>query len=223
MAKREVTRAHAHRIDLRQRQPEQLNVTEDWKRFFLSQPNNSWLCDIPNDYILDRFNTYGLEDKCHASLTFCCKIITGKMTLSNDPMTRSDINEQLPIVYGLIHSRFVLSPDGIQQVYNKYTKGVYGYCPRAKCEKERVLPIGISSQFGNSKVRVFCPCCREVYEARPKINLDGAFFGPNMVHILIDQMNLKKNYENFEPFQHSAFGFKVRKGMFDDEKDEDDI
>lgn len=224
MAKHEVTRSHAHRIDLRQRQNEIAATCDDWKQNFLNHPNNSWLCDIPNDYILDRFNTYGLEDKYNINLSLCTKIITGKLDINSDPLINpTELNEQLQLVYGLIHSRFILSPDGIQQITEKYSKGVYGHCPRANCKKENVLPIGLKSHFGYEKIKVFCPCCREIYDPRPKIHLDGAFFGPNMAHLFLDHTKLKKLFVKYEPFRHTAFGFKVRKCIFQYEDKDDGL
>ncbi|KAH0785835.1 Casein kinase II regulatory subunit family protein [Histomonas meleagridis] len=126
-----------------------------------------------------------------------------------------NIEKLLPVAYGLVHSRFVISPDGLYDVQNKYSYGIYGKCPRISCKEEKVIPIGTSSKLGKANVKVFCPCCREIYEPYPKIDLDGAFFGPNMAHIFIDEMTdggvkIVEHRKNYRKFERKAFGFRVR-------------
>jgi casein kinase II subunit beta len=114
------------------------------------------------------------------------------------------------LAYGLIHARFIMSPDGIDRVIEKYVDSVFGTCLRIGCQGELLLPIGLTSEVGKKPFKAFCPCCREVYDPRPKQTLDGAFFGPNMVHIFIDQMKIKKHHAAYSPYTHYAFGFRVR-------------
>jgi len=37
-------------------------------------------------------------------------------------------------VYGIIHSRYVLTPEGLAKVFRKFLTGIYGTCPRAFCD-----------------------------------------------------------------------------------------
>lgn len=224
-------RSHAHRIDLRdpqsdynQKQNEQPEGFQDWKKDFLNRRENQWLCDIPDDFIQDRFNTYGLQDEVK-DLSVYCDIIQGKYNTAMLPKScEREIAKNLPMVYGLIHSRYILSPDGLNAVKNKYKRSVYGTCPRLNCNNVSLLPIGLSSSMNVSNVKAFCPCCREVYEARPVNHLDGAFFGPNMAHIFLDEM--KKNKESlpfrYIPTQHTAFGFRTRNSSFQSGNNHDD-
>jgi casein kinase II subunit beta len=73
----------------------------------------------------------------------------------------------------------------------KYIEGVFGYCPRALCNNQKCLPIGLSDKLRNSRVKIFCPKCDEVYMVQKYLpakngvpagvhtatNLDGAYFG----------------------------------------------
>jgi casein kinase II subunit beta len=125
-----------------------------------------------------------------------------------------ELEEQLPIAYGLLHARYIMSPEGLNKICEKYAQKVYGTCPRVNCQGEPVLPVGLSSNLSNrtesNPVCVFCPRCREIYHARPQQNLDGAFFGPNMCHVFVDEMNLFSRRKGYAPYTHMAFGFRVR-------------
>ena len=182
----------------------------DWKRHYLRRPGNDWLCDIPDDYIADRFNLHGLNEQCPRYFNLCCDIILGKAEVDRSQTSRADeILQTLPKVYGLIHQRYIMSPGGLKDVADKYWRGVYGTCPRLRCEESRLLPIGLTLRLDKELVKGFCPCCRQVYSV-PDQKLDGAYFGPNMCHIFVDQNHLKREHEKYVPFEHKAFGFRVR-------------
>ena len=209
----------SHRIDsrtLRSQASNNVEIVKDWKSYYLSK--NPWLCDIPNDFILDSFNIYGLctefeeKTKCR-SFQLCLDVITRKLKL--DLAQMGDIVNYIPVVYGMIHNRFLLTQDGMSKIEEKYNASVFGVCPRIYCRMEKLLPIGLSSELGKSKVKVFCPCCREVYEPSTKVDLDGAYFGPNMVHIFMDDLvvdgvKIVDHRKKYEKFCRRAFGFRVR-------------
>lgn len=44
--------------------------------------------------------------------------------------------------YGLVHSRYIFSPSGFDEVKAKYLKGDYGTCPRHYCNGQNCLPFG---------------------------------------------------------------------------------
>lgn len=80
---------------------------------------------------------------------------------------------------------------GLAKVVNKYLEGVYGQCPRALCNNQKCLPVGLSDKLRSSRVKIFCPKCDEVYMVQKyksgangqpggvqtATNLDGAYFG----------------------------------------------
>jgi len=58
-------------------------------------------------------------------------------------------------LYGLIHARFILSPRGLALMREKYMLGTFGTCQRVLCERQFVLPIGLSEELSTSRVKVF--------------------------------------------------------------------
>lgn len=57
-------------------------------------------------------------------------------------------------LYGLIHTRFILSPRGLAMMREKYLLGTFGTCQRVLCERQLVLPIGLSEELSTSRVKV---------------------------------------------------------------------
>ena len=89
---------------------------------------------------------------------------------------------------------------GLAKVFRKFLEGQFGVCPRALCDNQKCIPIGLSEKLRNSRVKIFCPKCDEVYMVqKPKsgggvqtaTNLDGAYFGsafPQMFLMTFDNM-----------------------------------
>jgi len=197
-----------HIIDLRIPQGDS-TIPRDWKRQFLSEPENSWLCEVPNEFILDKFNLNGLSEKNNL-FQFGCDIITTNFKLDGIPSTIiREIKLYLPQLYGQIHARYIISPDGLKQMQDLYRRAQFGTCPRVSCANEHLIPIGRSSKPSEDTVKAFCPRCRRLYNPKSGISLDGSFFGPNMVHILMDELGLSSHHKSFCPFVRTAFGFRV--------------
>jgi hypothetical protein len=113
------------------------------------------------------------------------------------------IYQEATDIYGLIHARFVLTPKGLAMMKEKFLKGVFGVCPRVLCERQHVLPIGMSEEIRTSRVKVFCPRCEEVYMPKKKCHdVDGAYFGCSFANILLMVKTLFKS-------GLSRFGFKT--------------
>ncbi len=89
-------------------------------------------------------------------------------------------------LYGLIHARFIISSHGLDIMKAKFLNGVFGVCPRVLCDRQLVLPVGMSEDLSISRVKVFCPKCEEVYVPRIKfVDIDGAYFGSSFPHIFL--------------------------------------
>lgn len=188
-----------------------------WIQWFCSLEGHDFLVEIEEEYIKDSFNLYGLKKRFKTDRYNTCI----KMILSNYSPTEEDLqneeflelNQEASDLYGLIHSRFIITQRGLSKLYNKFLNGTYGYCPRALCDRQKVLPIGLSDELRTSRVKVFCPKCEEVYIPKFKsINVDGAYFGTSVSHIFLktfkEAVVLPPRIFHYEPKIH---GFKLFK------------
>lgn len=99
----------------------------------------------------------------------------------------------------------------------KYLSGKFGTCPRVMCEKQNVIPIGISEDSKIARVKIYCPRCKDIYVPKKKFaDVDGAFFGTSFPHLLL--MVTRKTTQTYddigpifpkEEFTPTVFGFKI--------------
>lgn len=83
---------------------------------------------------------------------------------------------------------------GLALVREKYLNGVYGVCPRIICNKQVVLPIGLSNETKYARVKIFCPRCEEIYNPKQRLKeMDGAYFGLNFPQLFLI-VNLNKSF-----------------------------
>ena len=61
--------------------------------------------------------------------------------------------------------KIIISNQSSQRIVNN---GVTGYCPRVKCDKQPVLPVGTSDDLRVSRVKTFCPKCEQIYATKTK-------------------------------------------------------
>jgi casein kinase II subunit beta len=119
----------------------------------------------------------------------CLKIILSPSQPSEEDLADEqflELNTEASDLYGQLHVRFLHSPRGLAKVYQKFLNGVYGTCPRALCDRQKVLPIGLSDNLRTSRFKIFCPKCEEVYVPKTReVNLDGAFFGTSFPHVFL--------------------------------------
>lgn len=106
------------------------------------------MAEIDEDYIKDKFNLYGLhayfpKDKFKT----CLKMILSPLAPNEEDLNDEqflELNNDASDLYGLMHCRYVQSPKGMAKIYQKFLSGLYGYCPRALCDRQKVLPVGLS-------------------------------------------------------------------------------
>lgn len=94
----------------------------------------------------------------------------------------------------------------------KYQNGVFGHCPRVKCQRQNVLPLGFSDNLHNHRIKTYCPRCQEAYAVRTsEINadIDGAFFGRSFPHLFLLTFPHLLPDGPPAPYVPKIFGFKV--------------
>ena len=99
---------------------------------------------------------------------------------------------------------------GLALVYGRYLQGGYGYCPRAFCDKQKVVPNGLSDKPRQNRVKVYCPKCEEMYIPTITNRLDGAYFGSSLAHVFFQvymkNIVLPPKVHFYEP---QLFGFAI--------------
>ena len=159
-----------------------------WISWFCDLEGHEFFCEVDEEYIRDNFNLHGLREKVqHFNEAM-------HMLLNSESPDSDDLNDQnfLEIyqsamdLYGLIHARFILSPRGLAMMKEKFMLGNFGTCPRVLCERQNVLPIGVSEELSTSRVKVYCPRCQDIYIPRQKqLDIDGAYFGSSFPHVFL--------------------------------------
>lgn len=125
------------------------------------------------------------------------------------------------MLYGLIHSRYVLEANGMAKMKDKFIQGCFGQCPRVFCEGQTLLPIGLSDLPKVDSVKLFCARCGDVYNPRSKrhLSIDGAYWGTTFAHLFRQNFpNLFGSSSTFPPSTGSdsvckyvpkIFGYKI--------------
>lgn len=105
----------------------------------------------------------------------------------------------------------------------KFLVGAFGQCPRILCEKQNVIPIGLTEDLKIARVKVFCPKCEEVYAPRNHCqDIDGGYFGSSFPHLLL------MSYPDIVPevskqkFVPKLYGFKIYQKHGSAFKEDDD-
>lgn len=88
---------------------------------------------------------------------------------------------------------------------------MYGTCPRALCDRQKILPVGLSDSLKTSRFKNYCPRCEEVYLPKTRqVNVDGACFGTSFPQVFLLHypmaVVLPPKIYHYEP---KIFGFKI--------------
>ena len=78
------------------------------------------------------------------------------------------------------------------------------------CEKQNVLPVGISEDLKIARVKVYCPRCKDIYSPKKKFaDVDGAFFGTSFPQLLLMTYPDVRPVQKKENYTPTLFGFKI--------------
>lgn len=173
--------------------PDAMGADEEtlgWIQWFCTLEGHEYMVEVDNDYIRDPFNLYGLQAQMtnlsKEKFKQCIKMILSPQSPNEEDLADEqflELNQEASDLYGLIHARYINSACGMAKVYHKFLSSLYGTCPRALCDRQKVLPVGLSDQLKVSRFKVYCPRCEEVYIPKFRsVNIDGAFFGATFPH-----------------------------------------
>ncbi|EDX15573.1 GD15426 [Drosophila simulans] len=80
-----------------------------------------------------------------------------------------------------------MSERGVDNMRQKCERRDFEVCPKLSC-RQKALPVGPRDVCGKSKVKIFCPRCKDFYELRSDTQLDGAMFGTSFSHNFFAQL-----------------------------------
>jgi len=197
------------------------SAVETWLEWFLIQDNNEFFCEVDRGYIEDTFNLYGLRGIIPQFRRALDILLDRDEDWSMDTELDTDLEQACLDLYGLIHSRYILTKRGMERMLRKYKIAEFGVCPLPDCRGQHVLPVGLSDTLHVHEVMVYCPRCQQVYHPFIKqahwreINLDGAYFGTTFPHlILLMNSNIvpQSSMRVSRPRKYipRIFGFKIR-------------
>lgn len=158
----------------------------------------------------DEFNFIAI-DKYIPNLDKVIDSMLDKDFKAETPAAKS-IRRSAEIAYGLLHKQYIETPKGMEKMHHLYQSGVFGTCPRALCDSQKVLPYGEKEVPNSCIVKLYCPCCQDLYLSPndDHLQLDGAYFGPNFAHMFVLNYPLLFTKQK-QSFSGTLFGFKVHK------------
>lgn len=110
------------------------------------------------------------------------------MSLTISDLVTQDLAESAAeILYGLVHSRFIITNRGLELMAEKFRQQCFGTCPRVQCNRQSLLPIGQSDQPQQFSVRLYCGKCNDIFSVEKGCSLDGAYFGTTFAHMFFMQ------------------------------------
>lgn len=185
---------------------------DTWIGAFCALSGHEYFAEIAEDFIEDDFNLTGLSafvPHYKEALEMILDVEPEDGTRTPDVML---IEHSAELLYGLIHQRYILSRQGIQQMAEKYDLGHFGHCPRVFCSSTLVLPVGRYDTPGNENVKLFCPSCGDIYTPPNSRfqDIDGVYFGTTFANLFFESFpDLVPKIKQTKLYQPKIYGFKV--------------
>ncbi|EAY07468.1 Casein kinase II regulatory subunit family protein [Trichomonas vaginalis G3] len=176
----------------------------EWINEFIAQ--SDWITYVDEAYLNDNFNLYGLNSIIEG-YSEVVKFLRGQFYELPPGMTTKQLLKEAEKLYTLIHARFLLTYAGVKKVKKKYESGIFGQCPRVACNHHNLLPIGMTPSYGEEKVKVYCPCCHDIYNTNQQ--LDGALFGPYFPHFLLQGSHDKIQFAEVKQNPQTYLGISI--------------
>eukprot|EP00915_Cephaloidophora_sp_WS-2016_P003141 GHVH01004231.1.p2 GENE.GHVH01004231.1~~GHVH01004231.1.p2 ORF type:complete len:268 (+),score=39.72 GHVH01004231.1:1100-1903(+) len=149
-----------------------LDPEENWVSWYCSLDGNEYFCEVTSEFLHDQFVFFGLKSKIAPGFYDSALAMIRGCPPSDEMMQNSsflEIFNHADVLYGLLHSRFITSADGLNQMREKFLEEDFGCCPRVMCESWPLLPIGLVEEPRVREVKGYCGKCQEVYELENEI------------------------------------------------------
>ncbi|KAH0795105.1 Casein kinase II regulatory subunit family protein [Histomonas meleagridis] len=191
------------------------HCSRTWVDWFTSQPQGRYFTKIPLSFLQDSFNLYGLRQQVGSQYKFALEMIRSPYYAQEDPARPAEwpINLENSAIklYGLLHSRYLLTASALKEMHKKYQHHEFETCPRVNCNGFQCLPFGQYEEPNRATLQMFCPCCEETYAPSEGFckSIDGAYFGPSWVLLFLQ--NYTEITKNKKMIQTDVrlFGFKI--------------
>ncbi|SBT40271.1 casein kinase II beta chain [Plasmodium ovale wallikeri] len=188
-----------------------------WIEWFCQLKQNIFLVEVDEDFIRDEFNLIGLQNKVPHFKKLLKIILDEDDDDDDDDDEEDDYDEEddeinrdseemyknkdlyeqnAGCLYGLIHSRFILTSKGLALMREKYKSGIYGTCPSIYCDNSKLLPTAISEVPKFLSPLLYCPrCCETFYPHKTSLlnQLDGAYFGTSFASFFALSFNIQSD------------------------------
>jgi len=190
----------------------QTSETEDdgkqitpWVERFCSAPGHEFYVQVPKSFVDDPVTAAILSEALpNEDLDAALKMISNpskqksrySSSVASDDEDDDDEDDEGRVAalsnlargaYNIIHSRYIVSAQGLLRLRAKYEASAFGQCPRVYCRGHALLPVGMHDAPLRSSVKVFCPKCRDTFHPQQlrHRSVDGAAFGTSAAHLLL--------------------------------------
>ncbi|KAJ3680630.1 hypothetical protein LUZ60_016908 [Juncus effusus] len=186
-----------------------------WISWFCNLKGNEFFCEVEEDFIQDEFNLCGLSGQV-PYYDYALDLILDTESSHGEMFTEEQnelVESAAEMLYGLIHTRYILTSRGMAVMLEKYKNYDFGRCPRVNCSGQPCVPVGQSDIPRAGTVKIFCPKCEDVYYPRSKYqgNVDGAYFGTTFPHLFLMTYSQLKPAKPSLQYVPRVFGFKLHK------------
>lgn len=172
-----------------------------WILKFLSKKRNRYLERIPDLFLEDKFNLFGLKEKVKTFEDSYLAILNTKPS--------KDFDEESKL-YLYIHQRYIFTKMGAENVLDRVISLEYGSCQKHGCDDYPLIPGSISNEFGDSPTMLYCHNCGNLYESRSSLRrLDGCAWGTGFPHFLILSYPYHFEKKQSVPYVPKLFGFQI--------------
>ncbi|KAJ1677097.1 casein kinase 2 regulatory subunit, partial [Spiromyces aspiralis] len=183
-----------------------------WISWFCSLNGHEYFCEVPEDFIEDEFNLTGISQMVHNYNEAIDRILDIEDDYHMwDEAKRSMVDQAAEVVYGLIHARYIVTRNGLNDMAEKFENCEFGICPRTGCKNSLVVPCGVSDVLGVDSVKLYCPNCIDVYTPpnRRLDYVDSAFFGTTFPHLFFLTFPDYLPPRNMRIYKPKIFGFNI--------------